>query len=310
MAHAAPSHPDSSPKCPACASQSLTDHGEIFHPRPAMVAGVPIDLGNTPYRLLACNTCKLWFKSPPVDEQRLLDCYAASAFSHWRARPDPIVRKFDELLALIKQFSPGADVLDIGCFNGAMLEYFGAEYRRFGIEPSREAAAVARERGVEVLGSTVMELRDTPRFDCVLAIDVLEHIVHPMPFFAKVAAILRPGGVFISLTGDVGAWGWKLLKARHAYCSLPEHVTFFSRASLGELERRVGLEEVSYRRIVHQRTGTVRTAQELVRNVAFATAVTCGGEHLPGIGPRLRRRAPVWEASADHLLHVGRKKAV
>ena len=296
------------PACPGCSLHNLDDKGEIFHPNPALVAGVPITFAHSSYHLLACRDCHLWFKSPPVDEQALMDCYAKSKFSHWSTRPDPLLRRFDQLLAQVKQHSPGPDVLDIGCFNGGMLEYFGPDYRRFGIEPSVEAAAVARERGVDVIAATVMDLPPEPRFDAVLAIDVLEHIVKPSAFLAKVAAILRPGGAFISLTGDVGAWGWNLQTARYYYCSLPEHVTFFSRASLGELGKRVGLHEAFYSRTPHHRARSADTIRDLVKNVGFSSAISLGAEHLPVLGPRLHRRAPGWGSASDHMLHVARKQ--
>jgi len=295
------------PVCPGCSSRNLDDKGEIFHPNPALVAGVPIKFAHSSYHLLACRDCHLWFKSPPVDEQALMDCYAKSKFSHWSTRPDPLLRRFDQLLAQVKQHSPGPDVLDIGCFNGAMLEYFGADYRRFGIEPSVEAAAVARERGVDVIAATVMDLPPEPRFDAVLAIDVLEHILKPSAFLAKVAAILRPGGVFISLTGDVGAWGFRMQHSRNWYCSLPEHVSFFSRASLDKLGCDAGLEAVHYQRTSHERRPFPLVFYQIIKGIAFSSAIAIGAERLPLVGNRFRRRAPAWDTARDHFLNVARR---
>lgn len=296
-------------RCPACQSVDLDDFGEILHALPAMVAGVPINLGEQQYQLCKCNKCQLRFKSPAVEERRLTACYEASNSSHWNDRPDPHRRRFDEMLSLVRKFAPGTDIIDIGCFNGAMLEYFGVEFDRFGIEPSRDAAAVARERGVNVLGASLYDIPPVARFDAVLAIDVLEHIAEPVVFFEKVTSVLRPGGVFISLTGDADSMSWKLQGARHWYCSLPEHVTFFDRKSIGELGRRAGLDEVWYKRVSHQRNGLWHWMNDLSKNLAFTCAYRLGGERLPGIGRKLRRRAPVWLSATDHMLHVGRKQS-
>ena len=289
--------------CPGCGG-AARERGVIHHPRPTLVAGVAIDLGATEFHLRECGACGLNFKDPAPDEGKLLACYARAEAGHWYERPDPRQRRFDDLRAALERWAPGPEVLDVGCFNGAMLEYFGVRWRRFGVEPSGAAAEVARERGVEVLGATIADVEEGRRFDAICAVDVLEHVVAPAAFLARVAALLKPGGVFLALTGDASASAWRWLGARYWYCSLPEHVTFFSGASLSVLAARAGLRTLEYRRVCHGRYGVGRGLSEAVKNAAFGLALAAGGERWPGVGARLRRRGPGWITARDHMIHV------
>ena len=100
-------------------------------------------------------------------------------------------------------------------------------WNRYGIEPSVKAAEVARNRGVDVLAPTLDGLDDSHgQFDVLTAIDVVEHIVDPMPFFRQVRDRLAPGGVLVLLTGNSSSFSWRMQGGMFWYCSLPEHVSF------------------------------------------------------------------------------------
>ena len=97
-----------------------------------------------------CPVCEFAFKCPPVSPDMLLQCYERSGASHWS--DDPLLRKFDVIKDTVVRHSNGRKILDIGCFNGALLEYFGSEWSRVGLEPSIAAGNDARRRGVHLLG--------------------------------------------------------------------------------------------------------------------------------------------------------------
>jgi methionine biosynthesis protein MetW len=98
-------------------------------------------------------------------------------------------------------------VLDLGCASGAL----GAGLKRradppevVGIELDPAYAAAASERLDRVVQGDVeralAETEDLGRFDCVVAADVLEHLVDPWTALRRAAALLEPGGtVVISL---------------------------------------------------------------------------------------------------------------
>lgn len=285
--------------CGLCGAAKSVDAGAVIHRAPTRVAGVPIDLGHTAFRLRRCRRCGFQFKDPPIDGAKLLACYAEAAHDHWEERPDPRKRRFDTLRTLLERHSPGRRILDVGCCNGAILEYLGNGWQRFGLEPARDAAEVAATRGVEILGSTINSLAGDAVFDAVIMIDVVEHVVEPRATLARAAAALAPGGVLVIGTGDTGSWPFRLQGGRHWYAALPEHVSFFDERSLRHFASDHGLETVEHHALSHVRSHLYRRGRELAANLADAG--------LCRLGARRARPAPGWLTAADHMLHVMRR---
>lgn len=290
--------------CPGCAA-ATRETGPCVHPDRSLVAGVPIELGSSAAVMRGCGVCGLLFKHPFTPEPVLLGCYARSDADNWGHDPDPIKRRFDRVRALAERLSPaGAKgrrrVLDIGCSNGALLGHFGEGWERFGLEPSAAAAGLAARRGVTMLGSVVTDLQASSRFDVVLAVDVLEHLTDPRRFLAGVATHLSPGGVFIALTGDHDAWGWRLHGASYWYATLPEHQVFFNRRAIERLGAACGLTVAEYHRTSHARHRAGRVARDAVRGAAWGA--------MRRLGVFAGRPGPGWLPNRDHML-VGMRKA-
>ena len=101
-----------------------------------------------------------------------------------------------EVQALVPRFASA--ILDLGCASGAL----GAELklrqqaRVVGVELDGGYAAAAAERLDHVVNAGIEEaLRgDLGRFDCIVAADVLEHLVDPWGALRAATALLDPGG--------------------------------------------------------------------------------------------------------------------
>ncbi len=295
-------------KCPLCDGRMANRIGRIFHREPVQVAGVPLDLEDKVFSLLGCEVCDLKIKAPQIPESKLLECYARASANNWGEDPDPIKRHFDKILGLARQFSPGNKILDIGCFNGAMLQHFGPAWDRHGLEPSHAAAKLAATRGIKILGSTLNDAgAQSGQFDVVTAIDVIEHLITPREFFATVDRLLKPGGIMIAVTSDTSTWPWQLEGSRYWYCSLPEHVCFWSRASIGHVARVHGWQVCSYETLRHQVSGVSEITGEMIRAGAFIAAHRLRGLGIPAIKRKLNRSAPAWITAPDHMLCVLKK---
>ena len=102
----------------------------------------------------------------------------------------------------------GLRMLDIGCGGGILSEplaRLGAQM--VGADPSRENIAVARAHAQE--SGVVVDYRATTaedlaaaaeRFDVVLAMEVVEHVVDVDAFVATCASMVKPGGLMIAAT--------------------------------------------------------------------------------------------------------------
>jgi SAM-dependent methyltransferase len=244
-----------------------------------------------------------------VSVDKLNYCYASSSADQWDVAKSGAKREFGVIGELLEGYVSNRTILDVGCFNGDFMATLGSRWRRFGVEPSEKASRKAVSRGIEVLGSTVFDLKPSCRqFDAITAIDVLEHLPDPLPFLTRAKELLNPGGVLLIQTGDSASWPWRLQGSRHWYCSIPDHVSFFCERTVSLAARRLGMRGLVYRRIHHRRTALAHRMLETAKNLGYVV-----GNRVQGFGLAklqalfVSRRAPVWITARDHMVYVLRK---
>jgi len=101
-----------------------------------------------------------------------------------------------------RQVGAGADVVDLGCWDGLLLAALVREAgcRGVGVERDAEAAGRARARGLEVVAAD-LDAPDWPaalggrRFGVVVLADVVEHVRDPVGVLTAIRTrVLAPGG--------------------------------------------------------------------------------------------------------------------
>ncbi|WP_249693727.1 class I SAM-dependent methyltransferase [Stappia sp. WLB 29] len=92
---------------------------------------------------------------------------------------------------------PGARVLDFGCGAGVFLHHAKtAGYETLGIEPGSQFASFARdELGVEVINDIWEQVELPHNFDVITAVEVLEHLRHPVLAMRWLADALANDGI-------------------------------------------------------------------------------------------------------------------
>ena len=295
--------------CPICHGTTLTDEGEILHHKPARVAGVEIDLGETRYHMIRCDQCSFAFKAPTIPTERLMACYAQAKADHWGHQVDTHYRRYDTLKATIEAHCSGGRILDVGCFTGTLLNYMGNGWDCFGVEPSALAADVATARGIQIIGDTIEDIPSSIElFDVIVSIDVLEHLPDPLDHVRKIASLLKPGGIFMAMTGDTGTWPWRLIGSRYWYVSLPEHISFYNQKSMQELSRTLDMKSVAHQHASHIRAKFPHWISQLTKNLLYFTAVKAHKiTRDPLSAVAAKRSAPDWLSARDHMIHVMQK---
>jgi 2-polyprenyl-3-methyl-5-hydroxy-6-metoxy-1,4-benzoquinol methylase len=101
-------------------------------------------------------------------------------------------------------------LLDLGCAAGGLATLLpGVEV--VGVELDQEYAAAAEQSCARVIHADVEQLahdglEGLGRFDCVVAADVLEHLVDPWSALRAYAGLLEPGGTAVISLPNVGHW--------------------------------------------------------------------------------------------------------
>ena len=129
-----------------------------------------------------------------------------------------------------------ATVLDIGCGDGAVLNYLREQKQiePWGIDKSEIALAQAKESGVKTIMGDLRDprvLEAIPEVDYITALEVLEHVPHPEELLRALAPKCRKG--FIVSFPNTGYW---LHRLRLLFGRVPaqwrrhpgEHVRFWT----------------------------------------------------------------------------------
>jgi 2-polyprenyl-6-hydroxyphenyl methylase/3-demethylubiquinone-9 3-methyltransferase len=119
---------------------------------------------------------------------------------------DAACRKFERNAKSLNCLA-GLRILDIGCGAGLLCEPFarlGAEV--VGVDPSATNISVAKlhaeraQLSIDYRCTTVEEIDPLERFDIVLAMEVVEHVVDVGAFLDRCALLMKPSGLMVVST--------------------------------------------------------------------------------------------------------------
>ena len=146
-----------------------------------------------------------------------------------------------EPFSLLATRAPGR-LLDVGSGRGDLGVVFGRlGWRVTGIEPSPQAVAEARQRGVETEEGTLTAT--PPReggYDAVVFNHSLEHVVEPLEDLSVALELLQPGGLVLITLPNFGSWQARRFGSQWFHLDLPRHRAHFTDSGLEALLRRTG----------------------------------------------------------------------
>lgn len=148
-------------------------------------------------------------------------------------------------LQLLGPSGPKGRLADMGCGGGFFVRTAAAGgWDAIGLEPSAAAArCAARAQQVRVVAG---RLEAAPfadaRFDAITMFDVLEHVFCPGACLTEARRLLAPGGTLVIETPNMAGWLPRVMGTRHPWVRPPEHLTYFTPATLRRLLERCGLQ--------------------------------------------------------------------
>ncbi|MBN2021479.1 MAG: class I SAM-dependent methyltransferase [Pirellulales bacterium] len=171
-------------------------------------------------------------------------------------------------------------VLDIGCSSGTFLFNLDKRWEKYGVELNATRSMLASQYAHANVQNCFVEdcAFADDYFDCVTMFAVIEHVTHPRDLVHEAYRIVKPGGVMMLMTGDRTSWRARIAGDQWRLYRSPDHLHFFSGASLIGLLRENGfrIESCAWRWcFAPWRPRWLRSLFRLPRAVAYAAIEIC-----------------------------------
>lgn len=154
--------------------------------------------------------------------------------------------EYEARLALLLRHVAAGRLLEVGCATGGFLACARSRFEVQGVDVSAFAVAEAREKGLDVRQGDVESAPGLEGpFDAAALFDTIEHLPAPRAALLRVSELLRPGGVVVLSTGDASSLVARASGRRWRLMTPPQHLWFFTRASMEALLARAGFEVLS-----------------------------------------------------------------
>lgn len=208
-------------------------------------------LNNDEFTIVSCENCGLRFTNPRPDAIEILKYYESNEYISHNAqkqnffniiyrqvRTVSIRRKF----LLVKRFSNGNNLLDIGCGTGEFIAYCSKKgFTTTGVEPNENARKFAIDSLYQkVKPESFFDEVYPGSFDVVTLWHVLEHIHDLNGRMGKIAALLKPSGTLIIALPNSNSWDAIHYQNFWAAYDLPRHLYHFTPDTLKKLAVKYG----------------------------------------------------------------------
>ncbi len=254
--------------------------------------------------VVRCLNCGLVFVWPQPAADELAGIYANEDY---HAEVDEAERRgtFARRLRRIEELAPERGrVLDVGCSKGHFLEAAQERgWQAVGVELNPRAVEAAKARGLDArLGDLASQAFEPESFHLVTLFDVLEHVPDPRALLAECRRVLRPGGLLVVTTPDVGGlvprltwWLFGVALGAWGHPTPPGHLVEFSRRTLRQALAAAGFQ------VIRQRSEHIPFAYSAGKLENAIVDVLAGRGHATlnleletrNSKPETRRR-PVW----------------
>lgn len=204
------------------------------------------------FSIVRCRNCSLTYLNPRPIQAELPRIYPSSYHSYimanvadnkdlfiTRMRQKAGARRFVPVMRHLGSLSK-IDLLDVGCGNGWLLRVMKsldpARIETFGVEISEPVCRMAQDMGHTVYCGRFEDVRLDRLFDVINLTHVIEHVSDPRLAVRKAYDALRPGGLLVLETPNIGSFEWPWFKGSNwgAY-HIPRHWFFYDHKTINDL---------------------------------------------------------------------------
>ncbi len=200
------------------------------------------------YRIVQCVRCGFVYANPRIGPAEILNGYQFVEDPLYLQESPGREKTFRKHLGPMQRVTGapnGRKLLDVGAYTGVFVAVAqAAGWEAVGIEPSAWAVQQAQQAGRPVKQGTLASGGFQPgSFDAITLWDVIEHFDNPRAELEAVYSLLKPGGVVVIHTIDIGSPTAKMMGSRWPFL-MEMHIAFFSRATLRAMVERVGFQYI------------------------------------------------------------------
>ena len=154
---------------------------------------------------------------------------------------------YGDILKNVVTLAPGR-VIDIGCGLGYLLSALPDSWEKYGFDISQFARSFVKTNFPDVQLVDDLQLDKLPPssyhcnvYDVVICYHVIEHIEYPDIFFKHLSQLLKPDGVLIIGTPNIGSIAAKIFKGNFRLLGDGSHLSLFNDKNLEMLMKKYDL---------------------------------------------------------------------